>query len=310
MPMRRFLPYIITALAIPALYFAVNVLVEDSKPAGHIYLLNGTTYTHTTKEGLDAHIDALWNAYCERHGVLMKSRLKSISGNQTGTLPPEMLKEILGRTQKSILSSTESLPENIPASKQKLYLEAYAGCVRAKLLKDGLDFIQCIEAANPSFLGTDPSGYYDDRNGGALCVVSNNSKFDVYVGAGRGPNYNSDSIDFSGVLKNGVIIGDPIPNQPDRKPELIVDKGMACLTGAGDRLDATYVRTGTLTKTGKDMVPSATLGSQVTDDAGGERYLKFQNTGINFFRPKEPEHPDLFKEAIILAGLKPDKDIK
>ena len=308
--MRRFLPYIITALAIPALYFAVDVLLEDTKPAGHIYLLNGKTYTHTTKEGLDAHIDALWNAYCERHGVLMKSRLKSISGNQTGTLQPEILKEILDHTQKRILSSTESLPENIPADKQRQYIEAYAGCVRAKLLQDGLDFIQCIEAANPTFLGTDPSGYYDDRNGGVLCVVSNKGKFDVYVGAGRGPNYNSDHIDFSGVLKNGVIIGDPIPDEPDRKPELIVDKGMACLTGAGDRLDATYVRIGTLTRAGKDMVPSAILGSQVTDDAGGERYLKFQNTGINFFRLKEPEHPDLFDEAMILAGLEPMKVIK
>lgn len=308
--MRRFLPYIITALAIPALYFAVDVLLEDTKPAGHIYLLNGKTYTHTTKEGLDAHIDALWNAYCERHALLVKSRLKTIEGNQTGTLPPEMLKEILDHTQKRILSSTESLPENIPASKHKLYLEAYAGCVRAEFLQHGLDFIQCIEAANPTFLGADPSGYYDDLNGGVLCVVSNKGKFDVYVGAGRGPNYNSDRIDFSGVLQNGVIIGDPIPDEPDRKPELIVDKGMACLSGAGDRLDATYVRTGTLTKAGKDLAATATLGSQAGDDASAQSYIQFLNTGINFLSTKVPEHPDIFDEAMILAGLEPMKVIK
>jgi hypothetical protein len=303
--MKRYLPYILTPLATVALYIGVDALIGESTPPGHVYLLEGKVYRHTSQREVDEHVDALWAAYCRQQAELIRTRPKAANGQTSATWSPEDLKAILDSIKDSILKDTEDTPNGMPESKQKPYREALASCVRAKLIHDGLEFIKDIAAANPPSLGTDPTGYYDDRNGGVICVVAEGGKCRVYVGAGRGPNYNSDRLSFIGTLKDDVVIGDTIPGEPARRPKLLVHRGMASLSGVGDRLSATYVRVGMLTKMGKELAGSCPLGSEITDDAGAERYVRFMKEGVVFFRNNVPEWPNPNDEALAIVGFKP-----
>lgn len=306
--LRRYLPYLALLLAVPALYLGVDALFEETPPTGHVYVLEGKIYTHATQEGVDAHLEALWDAYCRQREALMQSRPRSPDKGRSGCLEPEELKEILDGITRSILTNTDEFPVDMPNSKRGAYLRAYASCLRAKLINDGLEFMKDIRAANPAYLGADPSGYYDDRNGGELCLFQRNGKYQVYVGAGRGRNYNSDELDFVGTLKDGLIVAEPIPDQPDRHPKLLLDNGMVCLFDAGDRLDATYVRVGSLTEAGKALAGSAPLGNEITDDDGADRYYKFRNNGVIFFRKLPPDWPSPYQEAMAMIGMKPEED--
>ena len=177
--LRRYLPYLALLLAVPALYLGVDALFEETPPTGHIYVLEGKIYTHATQEGVDAHLEALWDAYCRQREALMQSRPRSPDKGRSGCLKPEQLKEILDGITRSILTNTDEFPVDMPNSKRGAYLRAYASCLRAKLINDGLEFMKDIRAANPAYLGADPSGYYDDRNGGVLCLIATDDGYEV-----------------------------------------------------------------------------------------------------------------------------------
>ena len=311
---RQTLVTIFSTLGLTALftYGALSLTEPDRTPKPvravklppDIYFLNGKFFRHDTHEQVKAHVAALWSAYEEAvieintNGEAGKHRYKN------GVIPSALFREKFADTIQRMKES-HFHPEDLPADKIERFMAVLADCFIAQNLGDALYFCEQIRASKPEELEGDPSGYYEDRTGGALCIVKKKDGFVVHAGAGRGDTFNSDHIMFSGRMTDDTIIRSDRSEYDDREAKVYLTPGMACLSGAGNRLDETYVRVGTITPRGLELLEGQLpLGFEITDVDGAKNGQEFHEHGFVRFIPLPEEKTDYRQEAERIVGYR------
>lgn len=271
----------------------------SSAPEG-TFLTAGKTYRHDTHEGVRAHVAALWVAYEREAAAIAGMKLSGPHGFLLGTLPPDLLRQRIDG-HLAMVRNSEFYPEDLPKEQRSRFTEVICDCITAWHLTQSMEYCALIRASTPAQLAGDPSGYYEDREGAALCVIKTGNGYEVHAGAGRPPHQNSDHLDFVGELKGGEILPIRSAQSDERPAKLILAPGMACLTGAGDRLDATYVRVGTLTPKGRALLKEfLPLGNEQCHHSQAAAVEMFEREGfVRFMTLPEPTNFKLEAEAIM-----------
>lgn len=223
---------------------------------------------------------------------------------RTGIRPPE---DIHARSlaQSNGMLQTVFEDKEILQEEHGAFAQIYNLLTWNFFLKAVNRYSRAVLGCNPPELAGNPSGYYEDFEGGAVCVVQNGSEFSVSTGCWRAANNQSAAVQFRGVLKDEVISsGSEAAGQKDG-PRLIVGRGMVCIEPGTDPgracLANTYVRVGALTETGALLASKVPLGLQKTADSEENRRntQEFHAAGIRFFNPSEPRDPppDILEET-------------
>jgi uncharacterized protein YecT (DUF1311 family) len=214
----------------------------------------------------------------------------------TGIRSPE---EIQGR----VLAQSEGLLRNvfektddtkILAEERGAFAQIYNLMIWNAFQKTVNRYSRAVLGCNPPEFAGDPTGYYEDFEGGAVCVVRSGGEFSVSGGGRRSSSNQSAAVHFAGPLKEEVVAASEDANSGKAGPRLIVGRGMVCLEPGGDRalacLANTYVRVGSLTETGALLASKIRLGSQETDESeeGRRNAREFYSSGVRFFNPPEP----------------------
>jgi hypothetical protein len=274
---------------------------QSGRPAPKgTYLTAGKPYRHDTHEGVRAHVAALWVAYEREAAAISEMKLSGPHGLLLGTLPPDLLRQRIDG-HLAMVRDSEFYPEDLPREQRSRFTEVICDCITAWHLTQSLEYCALIRASTPAQLAGDPSGYYEDREGAALCVIKTGNGYEVHAGAGRPPHQNSDHLDFVGELQGGEILPTRSAQTDERPAKLIIAPGMACLTGAGDRLDATFVRVGTLTPKGRALLKEfLPLGNEQCHNSQADAVETFEREGfVRFMTLPEPADFKLEAEAIV-----------
>lgn len=268
------------------------------------YFLNGKFYRHDTHEQVKAHVAALWATYEEAAADIYANGETGKHGYKNVVIPSALLREKLADTIQRMKKS-HFHPEDLPADKIERFMAVLADCFIAESLADALYFCELIRASMPEELEGDPSGYYEDRTGGALCIIKKKAGFIVHAGAGRGVAHNSDHIKFSGRMIDDTIIRSDRSEDDDREAKIYLTPGMACLIGTSNRLDETYVRVGTITPRGLELLEGyLPLGNEISNDDVGNKCQEFHARGIVRFIPLPEETTDYRVEAERIVGYR------
>lgn len=159
------------------------------------------------------------------------------------------------------------------------------------LLERTVNFSEAVLRCNPEDLGSDPCGYYEDFEGGAVCLFREGDRYAVSAGCVRPLMSAKLTLSFSGKLKDDVINGEASSGAEKRRPRLLVGRGMICLEpnsdGPEQALANTYVRVGIVNDAGKNRVRSFGAYGAFESNAGGEISNGFSSAGLKKFTSRK-----------------------
>jgi hypothetical protein len=223
---------------------------------------------------------------------------------RTGIRPPEDI-QARSLAQSNGMLQTVFEDKEILQEEHGAFAQIYNLLTWNFFLKSTIHYSRAVLGCNPPELSNTPAGYYEDFEGGAVCVVQTENEFSVSGGCWRAANNQSAAVQFRGVLKDEVISSSSEAAVHKDSPRLIVGRGMVCIEPGSDPgracLANTYVRVGALTETGALLASKVPLGLQKTADSEDNRKntQEFHAAGIRFFNPAEPRDPptDVLKET-------------
>ena len=223
---------------------------------------------------------------------------------RTGIRPPEDI-QARSLAQSNGMLQTVFEDKEILQEEHGAFAQIYNLLTWNFFLKSTIRYSRAVLGCNPPELSDTPAGYYEDFEGGAVCVVQTENEFSVSGGCWRAANNQSAAVQFTGVLKDEVISSGSEATVQKDGPRLIVGRGMVCIEPGSDGARAclanTYVRVGTLTETGALLASKVSLGLQKTADSEESRRntQEFNAAGIRFFNPTEPRDPptDVLEET-------------
>jgi uncharacterized protein YecT (DUF1311 family) len=170
--------------------------------------------------------------------------------------PISLAKKLVGQAQRIVQDELQREPP-FPWKQHGAFAQIYQPLVWSTLLEQAVNFTEAALRCNPPELAADISGFYEDFEGGVVCVVKEENGYLVVADCQRTVRDVRTSLVFSGELLEDTITGAPkVAGKPG--PRLLIGRGLVCLEPrteeVADFLVNTYVRTGVLNESGCTLI--------------------------------------------------------
>lgn len=209
------------------------------------------------------------------------------SGISSPAIIGKKISEQLQRlTQEAIVRDNELDWRRHGAFAQIYQLRAWSS-----LLEQTVNFSEAVLRCNLEGVGSDPSGYYEDFEGGAVCLFRDGDRYAVLAGCVRPLMPTKVTLSFAGKLADDVINAEPSSGAKKRPTRLLVGRGMICLEPNSDGIQQvlanTYVRVGVLNDAGKNHVKSVGAYGAFEQSIAGDAPGGFSSTGLKRFSSRK-----------------------